>query len=242
MTRLTGLPSTRTPLVAEDQPFGRGALAWNGPWLGASLTAMCLLSVSSVALASPAFVVSAGVTDYRLAFITEQMTQRPEQPRRRRRTSQPTTCLPLSNTSMPATTWKAIVGIATMRAANNISCGATRDANLPIFLVDGTEVATSTLNLFGGSVGGYVWTSSTSNGTAASGTELGSWESTTGWNVTPSLMLSFARFDDTEPLPIYAISGELPAVPEPATLSLLAFGGMAIALARKLRRRRPPAH
>jgi hypothetical protein len=94
----------------------------------------------------------------------------------------------------------------------------------------------------GGSVGNYVWTGSNSNGTAASGTELGSSEPMTGWNVTPSLMLSFARLDNTEPLPIYAISGELSAVPEPATQSLLACDGMAIALARKLPRRRPPAH
>jgi hypothetical protein len=144
-----------------------------------------------------------------------------------------------------------------MSAATNISCGATCDANVPIFLVDGIEVATSTLNLFGGSkgimnvideypnggsVGNYVWTGSNSNGTAASGTELGSSEPMTGWNVTPSLMLSFARLDNTEPLPIYAISGELSAVPEPATQSLLACDGMAIALARKLPRRRPPAH
>jgi len=31
-----------------------------------------------------------------------------------------------------------------MSAVNNISCGAACNANVPIFLVDGTEVATST--------------------------------------------------------------------------------------------------
>ena len=53
----------------------------------------------------------------------------------------------------PTTAWRAIVSTSTMSAVNNISCGAACNANVPIFLVDGTEVATSTNNLFGGSAG-----------------------------------------------------------------------------------------
>jgi hypothetical protein len=40
---------------------------------------------------------------------------------------------------------------------------------------------------------------------------------------------------------LYAISGELSTIPEPTSLSLLAFGGVAMGLLRKLRRRRRPA-
>jgi hypothetical protein len=259
MPRPAGPPSTETP-VADGHPTGRGALVWDSPWLGASFTAMCLLSVSPVALASPAFVVPAGVTEYRLAFVTDE-------------TRAGSTLANSSdiadynlfaasnasnNTSLPATTWKAIVSTAAMSAGSNISCGATCDANVPIFLVDGTEVATSTINLFdasggilhvidedpnGSVVNAYVWTGSNSDGTADTGHELGSIDPMTGFNVDPSVMLSFETNDSNDAaMPIYAISGELSAIPEPASLSLLAFGGMVMGLARKLRRRRRPIH
>jgi hypothetical protein len=250
--------------AADGPPAGRGVLAWDGPWMGASLTAMCLLGVSSIALASPAIVLPAGVTEYRLAFITDETPSG--------ETVATSTVIgtynafaasqALTNANLPKTTWDAIVSTATKSAVNNVSCGAACNANVPIFLVDGTEVAASTNDLFGGSstimnlidrdakgspsgTGAYVWTGSNSNGTAASGFELGSSTPVTGWDYDTGNMLSVGfDYADSSTLPIYAISGELSAhanVPEPTSLSLLAFGGAAMGLLQKFRRRRRAA-
>jgi hypothetical protein len=64
----------------------------------------------------------------------------------------------------------------------------------------------------------------------------------TGWDFYTSDMLStgFHDYDDAVH-PIYAISGVIttPTVSEPATLSVLALGGVATGLVRRLRRKRP---
>jgi hypothetical protein len=155
--------SRSAPAMAEAD-IRRGILAWDGPWLGVSLTAMCPMGVSSVALASPAFVVPVGVTDYRLAFVTDEApadeiagTSSVIGTYNQFAATQAAlnTNLPTAPTAptAPTTAWRAIVSTSTMSAVNNISCGAACNANVPIFLVDGTEVATSTNNLFGGSAG-----------------------------------------------------------------------------------------
>jgi hypothetical protein len=251
-------PSANWPPLPETPAIDRqpGALTWDGPWLGASLTAMCLLGMSPVAWASPIFVPPPGVTNYRLAFVTDQTTTATSSVIETYNLFAASNAL--TNTNLPSTVWTAIVSTSATSAANNVSCGAACDASVPIFLIDGTEVATSTINLFGGSSGivntidedqngsaeddAYVWTGSNTDGTAAAGLQMGTSTPMTGWNIDSGLMLDFSSSDDSDPLPIYVISGELSedvsAAPEPASLSLLAFGGIAMALSQKFRRRR----
>jgi len=134
--------------------------------------------------------------------------------------------------------------------------------------VDGTEVASSITALFSaattalqnginedqfGTVGysGYVWTGSFSDGTQAITTlgnsifdeTLGGGSSTAEYGHagnTSGLAFDNGSFSNTQPAPIYAISGVITTgstpVPEPITASLLAFGGLMTSLVRKRRR------
>src|SRR5690349_17304257 len=130
-------------------------------WLGASVATACLLGLPAAAAAGP-FTPPAGVTHYRLAFVTDDTT-----------TAQSTdiadynnfvTNDAANNSSLPTTTWTAIastsgpisftaIGNAVgVDAASNITCGATCDSSVPIYLVDGTQVAISADAMFSGTI------------------------------------------------------------------------------------------
>lgn len=235
------------------------------PLLGASAALVCLLGVPAVAHAD--FVPPPGVTDYRLIFVTADTTNAVSANIADYNSF--ATDEAALNPNLPSTTWTAVASTDQVNAVSNIAC--TPDcSNIPIFLVDGTEVATSSTALFdaatisllsginedqyGNSTGGYVWTGSFSDGTANIQTfGQDTYDSTVG-NGGPvevgfSGPTSGAAIDGGgawtvgDPNdgftgePIYAISGVI-STPEPATVSLLAFGGLLTGLAGRFRRRR----
>ena len=203
------------------------------------------------------------MTDYRLIFVTADPTSATSS-NIADYDSFATTEAAL-NPDLPSTTWTAVASTDAVSAVNNIAC--TPDcSNIPIFLVDGTEVATSSTALFnaatvsllngidedqnGNIVSGYVWTGSFSDGTQNIQTvDSDTYNSTLGnggsvefgWaGNTDGTALDGGSYDNGSPEPIYAISGVISTVPEPMTVSLLGFAGIATGLVGKFRRRRRP--
>jgi hypothetical protein len=225
-----------------------------------SAAAAALIGVPGLAMATT-FTPPPGVSDYRLLFITADPI-----------TGSSTvigtynsfvTSEAAQDTSLPATTWTAIVSTPTVSAATNVSIGATGDANVPIYLVDGTTLAaTSTTSFFAGNIlavpnkdqfgntvsgtlywSGYAWTGSKPDGSAETGNELGATGGTeigTTWLGAGSVI---SLYNDTangvitppgDVYSLYALSGEID-VPEPATGSALLIGGLIVT--RVFRRR-----
>jgi len=241
----TSMKSAYLRRLADGGPAKRLASISVTPWLGASVAAICLLGMPTLALAS----------EYRLAFVTDDTTDA---------TSSDITTYnsfvtadAALNLSLPSTTWTAIASTPSINAAANISCGTVCDNNVPIFLVDGTEVATSAAALFAGSIlnpiaedengnfsSSYVWTGSNADGTAATGNELGASFTMLGFNCCGGTMLALAPDANSDELPLYAISGVLntvDATPLPAALPLFATGLAALGLLGRRRKRKSAA-
>jgi hypothetical protein len=231
--------------------------------LGASAGLACLLGLPGIARAD--FIPPAGVTEYRLIFVTAD-TINATSSNIADYNSFATSEAAL-NPNLPSTTWTAVASTDGESAVSNIAC--TPDcSNIPIFLVDGTtEVAVSSTALFnaatvsllngisedqyGNSASGYVWTGSLSDGTQAGftydsevfdyalggsdGAEYGYSGATDGSGI------DGGGFSAQASEPIYAISGVITDAPEPMTASLLGFAGIATGLVGKFRRRRRPA-
>lgn len=156
------------------------------------------------------------------------------------------------NALLPTATWTAIISTATVSAVSNVDCPGCD--NVPVFLVDGTEVAASTTNLFnntflhgiledqsGSQLNSYAFTGSASNGTAKPGNTAGSSFVEVGYSFTSGTLFDFSSgYPATTSLSVYALSGELftpgVAVPEPASGALLAAGGAIVALLRRRKR------
>jgi hypothetical protein len=250
MNPTAGLPAAKTPVTGRCISL-----------LGTSAGLACLLGLPTIARAD--FILPAGVTDYRLIFVTADPTAAASSNIADYNSF--VTSEAAMNPNLPSTTWTAVVSTDNVDAVSNIAC--TPDcSNIPIFLVDGTtEVAVSSTALFnaataslfngidedqnGNIVAGYVWTGSLSDGTQAiqptvyDGTmgnggpvEYGFIGATDGTAID-----SGGAFDAGAEEPVYAISGVISNVPEPMTASLLAFGGIATGLVGKFRRRLRPA-
>jgi hypothetical protein len=236
--RLTNYESVTT------SPAGPGRAA---VLLQLSTATALLFGTSTLAYAD--FIPPAGVTAYRLAFISADATQ-PATSSSITTYNNFVTSEAAQNSSLPSTIWTAIASTADESALTNISCGELCNS-LPIYLVNGTEVAVSSASLFAGDGsstidadqfgnpnGGYAWTGTNNNGTAATGNELGSDDPMLG---SPDFGSSnqFALFTDdasASEFSIYAISGEIQTtVPEPASGAALLFGGLVVT--RVFRRR-----
>lgn len=219
-------------------------------WLITSIAVAGILGSSAVALADFTFTAPPGVTDYRLAFVTDAPTLSTS-------SNIATYNLIVSteaalNVGLPTTTWSAIVSTTSISAASNVSCGAGCDGSVPIYLVDGTQVATSATALFAGSiltainkdesgnnVNEYVWTGSNSDGSAVAGAEMGAAGGSSAYGAdfnTSGMFFRGVAVSTCCNVGIYAISGNISvSVPEPMTISLLGLGCLAIGLARKFR-------
>ncbi len=240
--------------------------SWMGhvPIVPVLAAAVALLSVSGIARAQTAFTLPAGVTDYRLLFVTPDKT--PATSADINYYNSFATTEAALNPDLPTTTWTAIITTTTVNAVDNISCGAYCDANVPIYLVDGTTlVATSTDALFASNLanppdedvyGNYlgtspsrVWTGSSASGGILLGVitflphDVGDPYVEQG-NPAASDSNAIAYMGNLFSLsvgfgneaPIYAISGEID-VPEPASTAALLTGGLMGTLIIRRRRK-----
>lgn len=223
---------------APEQSWHWARLAW---------AAAALAAVPGAANAG--FVQPTGVSAYRLMFVTSDPRDAADA------TFAPydlfATTQANSAGDLPSATWLAVVSVGAVGAATHINC-ATCDPTVPIFMVDGTQVATSANTMFAGTFTNlptetqtgavhpfsYVWTGSNNDGTPDTGNTMDTTHPVVG-----SIGLAGAVFrgggngSTSDLYPIYAISDTIFApVPEPATGFAVLSGGVAVT--RILRRRR----
>ena len=237
----------------------------NASLLGASTALALLLGLPS--LAQAAFIPPAGVPEYRLIFITaDQIAGTSSSIATYNNFATSEAAL---NPSLPSTVWTAVASTDSISAVNNIAC-TPACTNIPIYLVDGTEVAASSTALFnaattsllagigetqnGGGLAGYAWTGSFSTGlpaiTAATSTDstLGSAGGISEYGLagnTDGTAIDNGSYSNSTSQSIYAISGVIAGsqpVPEPVSASLLAVGGLATGWFGRNRRQRKPAN
>jgi len=220
-----------------------------GPLLCRSAAAVGLFGVPGLAHATDVFTPPPGVSDYYIAFNSADTTDATSSSIATYNSFVASEAA--QNTLLPSTTWYAIGSTATTDALANLGCPAAACSDVPVYLVDGTEVATSLANLFAGVIlntidedqfgnnnENYVWTGSNSDGTASTGNELGSSDPEIGWPIETSIMIDIGFSNDsTSENSVYGIGQIVTAVPEPASGVLLAIGGLAAAAIRRRLRR-----
>jgi len=169
------------------------------------------------------------------------------------------------NSALPATGWSALASTEAVSAVNNISC-LPGCASLPVYNVDGTQIASSLKKLLKGNwdggnaiesqsgdptAGAYVWTGSTDGGTTAANAALGDPFTELGldWQDLYQIDAGYYGVSVAGAKPIYALSdvqtipgppttptGTIPS-PEPVGLSLFALGAGVTAAVGRLRRK-----
>jgi hypothetical protein len=235
----------------------------------AGTAAVCTLGLPAIAQASLTYTVPAGLTagdTYRLVFVTSSTTDGTSTDITTYNTMAQSA--DVLNATLPSATWYVIGSTSATTAATNISCGGNC-ATDPIYLVTGTEIATSQSNLLNGNLlsaidldengntppntyGSYVYTGTDDGGTADTYSPLGGSTYSIGGDYTStegaSLQDIYLAHSYYTSIPIYAISGEITvpggmtSTPEPMSLSLLLAGGAMTGVARRLKRKRRQMH
>nr|WP_294553282.1 hypothetical protein [uncultured Rhodopila sp.] len=231
------------PQDGAQWQFGHGRAV-----LQISAATAALIGGSGVAVANGVFTPPAGVSAYRLLFVTADETTASSGNIATYNSF--VTGEAAQNTLLPTTLWKAIVSTTSISAAGNVSIGTAGDANVPIYLVDGTFVTSSTdaffsqnipgepnENQFGNTNNTYTWTGSTSSGSAYTSYEAGGQYGTEMGSdyFEPAFVVDSADYDfyngvansPSDHYSLYALSGEID-VPEPASGSALLIGGLIV--------------
>jgi len=155
------------------------------------------------------------------------------------------------------TTWNAIGSTIDIDARDNTGTNPLLSVGVPIYRLDGVEVAENNADLWDGSpaapisttefgtnfTSAMVWTGTATDGTAlpAYTNQLGSGNALNGYPmVHPPVTayqwtMYYSPIGSTEQGAIYAISGVLTVVPEPSTYVLAAMGLATLALVRRRR-------
>jgi hypothetical protein len=154
------------------------------------------------------------------------------------------------------TTWQAIGSTMEIDARDNTGTNPLLSTGVPIFRLDGVEVAQDNADLWDGSPSAPINT--TEQGTAFAGTIVWSGTETDGTAVLPfsnqlgsgnplngspssvapveyQWIMFFSPAGATENASFYAISGVITVVPEPATYVLAAFGAIGLLAFRRRR-------
>ncbi|MBS0644547.1 MAG: hypothetical protein JSS43_32170 [Proteobacteria bacterium] len=226
------------------------------------------LATAAVAVAAPGaaeagYTPPAGVTSYRLMFVSHDIYSQPGGQLYPTSTDIATydafvTAQAAQNASLPSTTWSALASTEAVDARDHVSCGAVCDASVPIYLIDGTTRVANTTNAlfdtannellkspsedqFGSFTQIYAWTGSNSDGTVYVGGELGNPLTTmTGYSDFTGEGYIYALLgfpSDQFGYSFYGISDPIEvSIPEPIGSAAFVLGG--IAVTRVLRRRR----
>lgn len=152
-----------------------------------------------------------------------------------------------------ATTWTAIVSTQSVDARDNTTTNPSLSTGVPIYLFDGTRIATNYTDLWDESIENPInltqttktVTSTVWTGTGGDGAEFTYYDGPLGaatqaiagrTNVTNTNWVRGPQENSSTSLPLYGISGILTVpVPEPTSLSLI--GGLIALLSVAIRRR-----
>ena len=145
------------------------------------------------------------------------------------------------------TTWRVIGSTSDVDAKDHIDFGGAND--VPIYNINGDRIADSNADLWDGALAAGifqlnrkfneylpVWTGTQSDGTAATGLELGAANVAWGTSVetNSNWIWRFGNKQDVNTIE-YQLYGLSSVIPEPATMALLAFGGLGVLIRRRRR-------
>ena len=200
-------------------------------------------AIQSRSLSAAVVTIPAGLqpgAEYRLVFVTDPLSEPNATSSNIANYNALVTSTANKSSSLVAlaTTWSAIASTATIDARDNTATNPLISTGLPIFALNGSEVAANNSDLWDGNLinpietselglttVSFIWSGTSATGTASS--PLGSLNPTFGTdNMTSSnwVAISPADLPNSDRLSLYAISGILTVpVPEPNSIVLACF-------------------